>query len=99
MIRRALWLAVLLVVVVPPSMRAQESIAIRGGKLLTVTHGVIENGTVLVENGKIKAVGANVNIPPGATVIDATGKVVIPGMIDAGDRLGLVEIPAEQITD
>src|SRR5579859_426220 len=80
-------------------MRAQESIAIRGGKLLTVTHGVIENGTVLVENGKIKAVGANVSIPPGATVIDATGKVVMPGMMDAGDRLGLVEIPAEQITD
>ncbi len=78
--------------------RAQDVIAIRGGKLLTVSHGTIENGTVLVENGKITAVGADVKVPPGAKVIDARGKVVIPGLIDAGDALGLVEIPAERIT-
>lgn len=99
MIRRALFITGLTFLVWLPSSWAQETIAIRGGKLLTVTHGVIENGTVLVENGRIKAVGANVSIPPGATVIDATGKVVMPGMMDAGDRLGLVEIPGEQITD
>lgn len=79
-------------------LKAQHTIALRGAKLLTVTHGVIENGTVLVKDGKIAAVGADVQTPPGARVIDARGKVVMPGMIDAGDHLGLVEIPAESIT-
>src|SRR2546429_7190122 len=45
---------------------------------------------------KIAAVGRDVQAPAGARVIDARGKVVMPGMIDAGDQLGLVEIPAEQ---
>src|SRR2546429_6749293 len=76
--------------------RAQNVIAITGGKLLTVTHGVVDIGTVVVENGKIAAVGRDVQAPAGARVIDARGKVVMPGMIDAGDQLGLVEIPAEQ---
>ncbi|HLY60258.1 MAG TPA: amidohydrolase family protein [Terriglobia bacterium] len=98
MIRKTLFITAL-IIAATPSVWAQEAIAIRGGRLLTVSHGVIENGTVLVVDGKIKAVGASVSIPPGAQVIDAAGKVVIPGMIDAGDRLGLVEIPAEQITD
>jgi imidazolonepropionase-like amidohydrolase len=99
MIRKALLMMGLVLMAALPSARAQETIGIRGGKLLTVSHGVIENGTVLVEDGKIKAVGANISIPPDAKVIDATGKVVMPGMIDAGDRLGLVEIPGEQITN
>jgi len=77
---------------------AQGVVAITGARLLTVTHGVIEDGTVLVENGKITAVGTSVRVPAGARRIDAKGKVVIPGLIDAGDRLGLVEIPAEQVT-
>jgi len=80
------------------SARAQNIIAITGGRLLTVTHGVIENGTLLVESGKITAVGKDVRVPAGAQVIDARGKVVMPGLIDAGDRLGLVEIPGERIT-
>lgn len=79
--------------------RAQESLAIRGATLLTVTHGVIENGTIVVEGGKITAVGPDARIPEGARVIDGRGKFVMPGMFDAGDYLGLIEIPAEQITD
>src|SRR5947207_1354586 len=78
--------------------RGQNVIAITGGRLLTVTRGVIDSGTVVVENGKIAAVGRDVQAAAGAQVIDARGKVVMPGMIDAGDQLGLVEIPAEQIT-
>jgi imidazolonepropionase-like amidohydrolase len=99
MIRRAIIFSILMIFAAIPLARAQEVIAIRGGKLLTVTHGVIENGTVIVEDGKIKAVGANVSIPPGAKVIDATGEVVMPGIIDAGDQIGLVEIPEEKTTD
>ena len=77
---------------------AQNTVAITGGRVLTISHGVIENGTVLVENGKITAVGSDVKVPRGAQVIDARGKVVMPGMFDAGDTLGTVEIPLERVT-
>jgi imidazolonepropionase-like amidohydrolase len=77
---------------------AAQTIAITGGKILTVSHGVIDNGTILIDNGKITAVGAKVTVPSGAKTIDARGKFVTPGLFDAGDLLGLVEIPAEQIT-
>ena len=53
----------------------------------------IANGTVVISNGKIQAVGANVAIPAGAQVIDATGLNVYPGMMDAGTSIGLSEIP------
>jgi imidazolonepropionase-like amidohydrolase len=98
MIRRLFASFVLMLAASALSARAQNVIAITGGRLLTVTHGVIEDGTVLVENGKITAVGKDVRVPAGAQVIDARGKVVMPGLIDAGDRLGLVEIPGERIT-
>jgi imidazolonepropionase-like amidohydrolase len=75
-----------------------QTIAITGGRVLTISHGVIENGTVLVENGKIAAVGSDVRVPRGAQVVDARGKVVMPGLFDAGDKLGTVEIPGLPIT-
>lgn len=76
---------------------ATGPIAIRGGKLLTISHGVIENGVVVMENGKITAVGgAGTAIPRGATVVDATGMTVYPGLIDSETNLGLVEVEADQ---
>ena len=76
------------------------SIALRGGKLLTITHGAIENGVVVMENGKITAVGGpNTAIPRGAQVIDATGMTIYPGLIDAETHLVLTEISAEQMTN
>ena len=80
---------------------ATGPIAIRGGKLLTITHGVIENGVVLMENGKITAVGpaASVNVPSGAQVVDVTGMTVYPGLIDSETNLGLTEISAENMTN
>lgn len=75
-------------------------IAIRGGKLLTITHGVIENGVVVMEDGKITAVGpASTAIPRGATVVDATGMTVYPGLIDSETNLGLVEVEADQMSN
>ena len=70
------------------------TIAITGGKVLTVSHGTIENGVVLIEGGKISAVGtaASVKVPKGATVVDAKGMTVYPGLIDSETRLGLSEI-------
>ncbi|HEY4961132.1 MAG TPA: hypothetical protein VII29_09765, partial [Terriglobales bacterium] len=60
-------------------------IAITGGKLLTITHGTIENGVLVIENGKIAAVGAvgSVKVPAGAQVIDAKGMTIYPGLIDS----------------
>ncbi|SIS71916.1 amidohydrolase family protein [Belliella pelovolcani] len=75
-----------------------EFIKPRNGKFLlqnativTVTKGTIQNGSVLIANGKIEAVGQN--IPAGdAEVIDCTGQFIYPGMFDGGSRLGLVEV-------
>jgi imidazolonepropionase-like amidohydrolase len=80
---------------------AAGTIAITGGKLLTITHGVIENGVVLIEGGKIAAVGtaASVKVPKGATVVDAKGMTVYPGLIDSETRLGLSEIASDRSTN
>jgi imidazolonepropionase-like amidohydrolase len=61
-----------------------ETIAIRGGTILTIgPQGTIEHGTLLVRDGRIVAVGRDLAVPAGARVIDATGRYVIPGIIDA----------------
>ena len=76
-------------------------IAIAGGKLLTITNGTIENGVVVMQNGKITAVGpaGSVKIPADAQVIDAKGMTVYPGLIDSETHLGLTEISAEKMTN
>ena len=63
--------------------------AIRNATILTVTKGTIEKGTIVVRNGKIAAVGANVDVPRGATEIDATGLFVMPGIIDAHSHIAV----------
>jgi imidazolonepropionase-like amidohydrolase len=55
-----------------------------------VTQGILESGTVLVENGRIAAVGDDVEIPPDAEVHDVAGKVVMPGMVDAHCHVGII---------
>jgi len=65
--------------------------AIVNGKIYTMAGSVLEKGTVLIEAGKIKAVGANLEIPAGAEIIDAQGKVVMPGIIDAHTHIGVYE--------
>ena len=69
-----------------------QTIAITGGKVYPVSGPVIENGTVIITNGKISAVGANVPIPAGAQRIDATGKIVTPGFVNSSTQLGVQEI-------
>jgi len=66
--------------------------AITNARVVTVSGAVIENGTVVIQDGKIVAVGASVNIPASAEKIDGKGLSVYPGMIDAGTNLGLAEI-------
>jgi len=84
-----------------PSAPSSQTIVLRGGTLLTITHGAIENGVLVMQNGKITAVGAagSTSIPRDAKVIDVTGMTVYPGLIDSETHLGLTEISADRTTD
>ena len=75
-----------------------QTIAITGGRVYPVSGPAIENGTVLIRDGRIVAVGAGLPIPADAQRIDATGKWVTPGIINAATTLGIVEIGAVQET-
>lgn len=66
----------------PALAAAADTVLIRNATVLTVTKGTVSNGNVLVENGKIAAVGKNVSAPADATVVDGTGKYLMPGIID-----------------
>jgi imidazolonepropionase-like amidohydrolase len=76
-----------------------QTIAITGGTVYPVSGPKLENATVLIRDGKIAAVGANVAVPAGATRIDASGKWVTPGLIDGAGQMGLREISAVQNTN
>jgi len=76
---------------------AAQTIAITGGKVYPVSGPPIEGGIVIISNGKITAVGANVAIPAGAQRIDATGKIVTPGFINSATQLGVQEV--QQVAD
>ena len=65
---------------IPP---AATLVAITNATILTASHGTIENGTILIRNGKIAAIGKDLAVPAGAQVIDGKGKFVMPGIIDA----------------
>jgi len=75
-----------------------QTVAIIGGRVFTVSGAPVENGTVLVRDGKIVQVGASVSIPADARRIDASGKWVTPGFINSDTQLGVVEVDAEQPT-
>lgn len=66
--------------------------AIRNAKIVTVTGATIDKGTVVIRDGKIAEVGANISVPSNAKVIDATGLAVYPGLIDSNTILGLSEV-------
>ncbi|MDQ6828491.1 MAG: hypothetical protein M3081_06445, partial [Gemmatimonadota bacterium] len=77
------------VITVEPVAAQQTAVAIRGGTVLTMAGASIPRGTVVMRGGKIMAVGANVPIPQGATIVDATGKFVMPGLVDAATYYGI----------
>ena len=87
--------AALLTAIVAPASTARVTgqartpgvVAIRNATLVTVTKGTIQNGTIVLRDGKIAALGTNVQIPAGAEVIDGTGKFVSPGIIDAHSHI------------
>lgn len=77
---------------IPNSPGKKGTFAIRNATIYPVTSAPIANGTIVFSNGIITAVGANVNVPGGATVIDGTGLSVYPGLIDSGTNIGLTEM-------
>ncbi|AHG90871.1 amidohydrolase [Gemmatirosa kalamazoonensis] len=86
--------AIALATLLAASPLGAQTVAITGATIHPVSGPRIENGTIVITNGKIAAVGANVAVPAGAQRIDAAGKVVTPGLINSGTQLGLVDIGA-----
>ena len=72
--------------------------ALTNAKINTITNGVIENGTIIIRDGKIDEIGTSVSVPADAKRIDCTGMEIYPGMIDSGTRLGLTEVGSDPRT-
>lgn len=68
-------------------------LAIVNARVLTVTGGTLEHGDILMDQGKIVAVGEGLAIPEGTRVIDGRGKWVTPGLIDAHTHIAIKEEP------
>jgi imidazolonepropionase-like amidohydrolase len=71
------------------SQAKQDVLVIKGGKIHTVSGGVISDGIIVLKDGKIQSVGYDATIPAGAAVIEANGLVVTPGIIDARSSFGV----------
>ncbi len=81
---------------VPPQ---EQTVVLRGATIHTVTNGVIENGTIVLDGGRIRAIGKDLAIPAGAKVVDLTGKHIYPGLIDAYSTVGISEIGAVDVSN
>ncbi len=68
---------------------APKNLAIRAGRIWTVTDGVITDGVIIIKNGKIQAVRKKPDVPAGMKLLDFSGKDVMPGLIDAHCHIGL----------
>jgi len=96
-VRLALALAASMLAAAP--LLAQDApLAITNARVVTVSGPVIEKGTVVVAKGRIVAVGAEVAVPPGATVVDGSGQTLYPGLFDALTSLGLEEVASVATT-
>jgi imidazolonepropionase-like amidohydrolase len=81
-----------------PAPQQGRPVALTGGTIHTVTNGVIENGTILFEEGRITAIGTNVSIPSHAARVDVAGRHIYPGLVDAYSQMGLFEIGGFDVT-
>jgi imidazolonepropionase-like amidohydrolase len=85
--RLTLFLALLFASSLPAQ---QSAIAIRGAKIYTISGAPIEHGILVISNGKIVAVGdEKTSIPANATIIDATGKILMPGIVDSHSHIAI----------
>jgi len=75
---------------IPALLQAQNGVlAIKGGDIYTVSGDIIRNGIIIIKDGKIQSVGTNIQVPPGAKVLDAEGMIITPGLIDARCSIGV----------
>ena len=99
-LRRGLWLATGLLF--PALLAAQtqppKAYALVHAKIFTLAGAAIENGTLIIRDGKIAAVGAQVDVPQDAQVINAEGLQIYPGLFDPITQMGLREIGAVNAT-
>ncbi|MGP0066006.1 MAG: amidohydrolase family protein [Isosphaeraceae bacterium] len=72
-----------------PTIHTGGNVLIKDATILTVTRGTIPKGSILVEKGKIKAVGKDLSAPAGVTVIEASGLVAMPGIIDTHSHIAV----------
>src|SRR5450432_843038 len=82
---RNFWIPLSLLAV---SATAQNVVAVRGATIHTSAGAPIPDGTIVARDGKIVAVGAGIPIPAGATIYEAAGKIIIPGMLDEHSHIG-----------
>lgn len=77
------------------SVASAQTTAITGATVHTVgPEGTLENATIVIENGRIAKVGTGIRVPAGAEVIDASGKIITPGLFSAMGQIGLSEVGA-----
>ena len=98
MSRLAIVVTAVLLVGAPAWSQQDDVVAITGGRIVTLAGEPIDNGTIVITNGRISEVGAGVAVPDRATVIDASGLEVYPGIMDSVSNLGLTEISSTAAT-
>ncbi|WP_373070791.1 amidohydrolase family protein [Gemmatimonas sp.] len=77
----------------------EQPVVLRGATIHTVTKGTITNGTIVMDRGKITAIGgAEIAVPRGAKVVDVSGKHIYPGLIDAYSTVGITEIGSVDVS-
>lgn len=81
-----------------PGTDPEAPILLRGGNLYTVADGVLEDADLLIKDGRIAAIGRDIEVQPEPEVIDVSGQRVYPGLIAPGTVLGLTEISAVRAT-
>jgi imidazolonepropionase-like amidohydrolase len=82
-----------------PGAKQTQAVLLAGGDLHTVSNGVLQKTDILFENGRITAIGQQLDPPAGARIIDVSGQQVYPGLIDPNTTLGLIEIEAARATN
>jgi imidazolonepropionase-like amidohydrolase len=86
--------------VMMPAPVQEQPVVLRGATIHTVTKGTIQNGTIVLERGKITAIGGpEVATPRAAKVVDVTGKHIYPGLIDAYSTVGITEIGSVDVSN
>ena len=86
--------------VVIPTAEQSAPVVLKGATIHTVTKGTITNGTIVLDRGKITAIGGpDVATPRGAKVVDVSGKHIYPGLIDAYSTVGITEIGAVDVSN